>query len=240
MNGAAQVVLVVGLPLLVVVVTLVLVARRNRRIAAELGARESVTALSRLPLKENWRIRQAIHGGRAVDDPALASVAADRADYLVRAGENYEKRMRRLRWVYIVFGALLVFIVVIRSSDGLQRDDWAPLGLYVALAVLILGQRPWMRHRTRRATAASDANHALAAEHPDARWTGPTLDPRATFRQRAILGWVVIVVVATPLYYGLGRALDAPIGWGWAVLTSAFVATATIASLWYTSPPRPS
>ncbi|MFG1925014.1 hypothetical protein [Cryptosporangium sp. NPDC048952] len=139
-------VLVVALPLLVTVALLVFFLRRQRRAGVELGARDEMTAVNQLPLRQLWVINRAIRAGRAVDDPALA------------------------------------------------------------------------------------------AQHPDARWTGRTLDPRSTGRQRMALGWAVLVAVNTPLYHGLSLLLEAPVGWGSAAGVAVTIATALIVAIHFGIP----
>jgi hypothetical protein len=127
-------------------------------------------------------------------------------------------------------------IVLAIIDDGLTgavvfRICWQVLVLCVFAALPAS-----MRRRVRRARSAAEANRALAAQHPDAAWNGPRLDPGRARTRRAAAIWIGGVLVLTPVGYVFSRLDGAALGWPLAAGFAVLAMTVTLAASWYVIP----
>jgi hypothetical protein len=241
MPQPALIVLVVALPVTVTFVLLAFQLRRRRREYADLDAGDIVTDTYRLPVRENWQINRAIHVGRAVGDPALATRAASRAEHVVRLCERGLHRIHRLRWAYrllppIWLAGIVLALVGGALDEGLDASEvfraaWQALTLCLFVAIPAITRR-----RRRQALAAAEANQALAATHPDAVWTGSRRDPRRVRARRSALLWIVGVAVGTPVAHVFFRLYGTPVGWPLTALFVVLLWTFVVAASWYVVP----
>ena len=216
---------------------LVIFLRAARRDHAAAGSAEAVTAVNGLPMRVNWRIGRAVRAGRAVEDPALARLAADRAAHAERVNDISAGRIRRYWWAYALLPLLfLVSIGLNLADDGPTRGNAFQNGAEILLVCWLLTLPTLLRRTARRAHAAAEANRAMAAQYPDATWTGPTLDPARTRLRRSVLIWAVGVAVLTPVTYVLFRLMGSPHSWPMTAVFTVMIMTAVSATSWYIAP----
>jgi hypothetical protein len=139
-----------------------------RRRIGTMPERERLCEINRdLSRTDRWRVYRAVGKGRAVKDPALASAAVARAQY-VRA---YGRRAMgsRWRWAFAVIGGLELLLAGARlftpGTGPLLRVVGAASSLAVAAVLLSI---PWMwRFSGRRLERAEQLNRALLpSTHP--------------------------------------------------------------------------
>jgi hypothetical protein len=133
-----------------------------RRRIGRTPERERLCEINRdLGWTDRWRVYRAVGKGRAVTDPALASAAVARAQYV----QAYLQRLMgsRWRWTFPVVAALQLLVAGLR----LFTPGTGPLGrtIGVASALLlaaVLVSIPWLwRFSGRRVDRAEQLNRAL-------------------------------------------------------------------------------
>jgi hypothetical protein len=119
-----------------------------------------------VPIEQQRNVREALRRGGAVDDPALAALAAEAAERRMRRGEGFGHP--QLQWVVGSAQALVAAGLLVSS---VANDD--PLGVAFAAVVIVLaaGHVVLRRVARRRLERAAAANRALAGQP---RYSGDT------------------------------------------------------------------
>ncbi|TQS44980.1 hypothetical protein [Cryptosporangium phraense] len=104
-------------------------------------------------------IKRAVRDGRAVDEPALAGAAVERARFEVGQAERGFRRIRWVRWIVLLGAAIALIGFAFSLSDGLDSSAVLSAVWSVIVVVLYTVVLPaQFRHRIARARAAITAN----------------------------------------------------------------------------------